>query len=617
MSTAKSLCPQLIVVPYDFHRYQTISEQVYRILASHTSSIQALSCDEAILDVTGIDPPIPPHAEEQDLEPVELIALSIRRKIYEETGCSASAGIGPNILMARLATKKAKPDGQCLILPSQVLSFLSDLQCTSLPGIGYSTSKKLEEIGIKTVRQLQAASKELLIRSLGAKSGTSIWNYAFGRDERRVEAIGSVLKKSIGAEINYGVRCETEESAKRLVDELALQVAERSLSSKGHLTRGRSVTLKLKRRAEGAPEEPRKFLGHGVCDDYSKTHTWAALPPVPALVTGSSERRVKWWAREVSQVACGLLASLQIPPKELRGLGISIGKLSHEENDPALQGALLISSHLSPPSKESHVAGPSRPSRPIANPSTDRVELTASQVDIDVLNELPEEIRMEIEEQMRLEEQRRNPQPSSSSFHAANTAKPSKSKVSKKRKAEPSASFISRPQAPESSSCHLDPKTFDFEMPEELRHELMIDYMMHLGQRGRRDEAASFQSLQPPVDPPPLTAASTERQLHEQEAGDKRRARVAFSKALSNVEEGAEERVSNMVQVALTQLLEDEDLDELGRYLTLLHRARQTIRPPLAETLTHEVEEMQLKIKSRYGFRLFMSAEASYLANNK
>ena len=612
MSTAKSLCPELIVVPYNFHRYQTISEQVYRILASQTSSIQALSCDEAILDVTGIDPPIPPHAEEQDLEPAELIALSIRRKIYEETGCSASAGIGPNILMARLATKKAKPDGQCLILPSQVLSFLSDLKCTSLPGVGYSTSKKLEEIGIKTVRQLQAASKELLIRSLGAKSGTSIWNYAFGRDERRVEAIGSVLKKSIGAEINYGVRCETEESAKRLVDELALQVAERSLSSKGHLTRGRSVTLKLKRRAEGAPEEPRKFLGHGVCDDYSKTHTWSALPPVPASVTVSSEGRVKGWAREVSQVACGLLTSLQIPPKELRGLGISIGKLSHEENDPALRGALLMSSHRSPPSKELHLAGPSRP---IAKPSTVRVELTASQVDIDVLNELPEEIRMEIEEQMRLEEQRRNPQPSSSSLHAANTAKPSKSKVSKKRKAEPSTSFISRPQAPESSSCHLDPKTFDFEMPEELRHELMIDYMMHLGQRGRRDEAASFQSLQPPVDPPPLTAASTERQLHEQEAPcgppgvvDKRRARMAFSKALSNVEEGAEERVSNMVQVALTQLLEDEDLDELGRYLTLLHRARQTMRPPLAEKLTHEVEEMQLKIKSRYGFRLCMSA---------
>jgi nucleotidyltransferase/DNA polymerase involved in DNA repair len=69
--------------------------------------VQPLSCDEAFLDVTG-------------LGDAEAIAAELRAQILAQTGCSASAGIGPNMLLARLATKKAKPDGQCLINPVQV-----------------------------------------------------------------------------------------------------------------------------------------------------------------------------------------------------------------------------------------------------------------------------------------------------------------------------------------------------------------------------------------------------------------------------------------------------------------------------------------------------------------
>ena len=85
------------------------SSQVYRILMEQTSSVQPLSCDEAFMDVTGLGDP-------------ELMAGELRAKIQAETGCTASAGIGPNMLLARLATKRAKPNGLFHINSVQVSS---------------------------------------------------------------------------------------------------------------------------------------------------------------------------------------------------------------------------------------------------------------------------------------------------------------------------------------------------------------------------------------------------------------------------------------------------------------------------------------------------------------
>ena len=81
--------------------------QVYRILMEETCSVQPLSCDEAFMDVTGLGDP-------------EAIAGKLRAQIEADTGCTASAGIGPNMLLARLATKRAKPNGQFLINSVQV-----------------------------------------------------------------------------------------------------------------------------------------------------------------------------------------------------------------------------------------------------------------------------------------------------------------------------------------------------------------------------------------------------------------------------------------------------------------------------------------------------------------
>ncbi|KAL6219561.1 hypothetical protein ACLB2K_007320 [Fragaria x ananassa] len=105
---AKALCPHLVILPYNFGAYEEVADQFYDILHKHCRKVQAVSCDEAFLDVTyleGVD--------------TDILASTLRREIFEITGCTASAGIAGNMLMARLATRTAKPDGQCNIPPEK------------------------------------------------------------------------------------------------------------------------------------------------------------------------------------------------------------------------------------------------------------------------------------------------------------------------------------------------------------------------------------------------------------------------------------------------------------------------------------------------------------------
>lgn len=177
----------------------TITTQVYRILMRASAAVQPLSCDEAYLDVTGLGDP-------------EALARALRADIEAATGCPASAGIGPNPLVARLATARAKPRGQLRVTAADAADFIAGLGVADLPGVGWSMAARLEaELGVTTVQQVRAASKEALCRRLGPKAGADLWAFAHGRDERRVEP--PPPRKSVGAEVNYGVRFAEEEEA--------------------------------------------------------------------------------------------------------------------------------------------------------------------------------------------------------------------------------------------------------------------------------------------------------------------------------------------------------------------------------------------------------------------
>ncbi|KAL5857814.1 hypothetical protein ACOSQ3_005272 [Xanthoceras sorbifolium] len=253
---AKALCPHLVIFPYNFEAYEEVADQLYNILHKHCKKVQAVSCDEAFLDVTDLEGEDP-----------QLLASKIRREIFETTGCTASAGIAGNMLMARLATRSAKPDGQCFIPPEEVDEYLHQLPIKALPGIGQVLEEKLKNQNIWTCGQLRMVSKESLQKDYGMKTGEMLWNYSRGVDNRLVGMIQE--SKSIGAEVNWGVRFRDLQDTQHFLLNLCKEV---SLRLQGCGVQGRTFTLKIKKRRKDA-DEPAKYMGCGDCDNLSHSMT--------------------------------------------------------------------------------------------------------------------------------------------------------------------------------------------------------------------------------------------------------------------------------------------------------------------------------------------------------
>ncbi|KAL1125488.1 hypothetical protein V6Z11_A13G047000 [Gossypium hirsutum] len=225
---AKSLCPQLVILPYNFEAYEEVADQFYNILHKHCNRVQAVSCDEAFLDVT-------------DLE--------------------------ENMLMARLATRTAKPNGQCYIHPERVDEYLDQLPIKVLPGIGHVLAEKLKIKNVRTCGELRLISKDSLQKDFGIKTGEMLWNYSRGMDNRLVGMIQE--SKSVGAEVNWGVRFRDLQHAQHFLLDLCKEV---SLRLQGCGVQGRTFTLKIKKRRKDAGE-PAKFMGCGDCENLSHSTT--------------------------------------------------------------------------------------------------------------------------------------------------------------------------------------------------------------------------------------------------------------------------------------------------------------------------------------------------------
>ncbi|GLT76694.1 hypothetical protein SLA2020_483390 [Shorea laevis] len=296
---AKALCPHLVIFPYNFEAYEEVADQFYTILHKHCSKVQAVSCDEAFLDITDLEGQDP-----------ELLASAIRKEIVEATGCTASVGIAENMLLARLATRTAKPDGQCYIPPGKVDDYLDQLPIKALPGIGYVLEEKLKRRNVSTCGQLRTISKDSLQKDFGAKTGEMLWNYSRGIDNRLVGVIQE--SKSIGAEVNWGVRFRDLQDTQRFLLDLCKEV---SLRLQGCGVQGRTFTLKIKKRRKDAGE-PAKYMGCGDCENLSHTIT------VP-VATDDVE--------VLQRITKQLFGSFHLDVKDIRGVGLQVSKLESVE----------------------------------------------------------------------------------------------------------------------------------------------------------------------------------------------------------------------------------------------------------------------------------------------
>src|SRR5215469_11543036 len=153
MRTALKLCPQAICVRPRMQRYQEVSGVVFGVFREITPLVQGLSLDEAFLDVT---------ASQELLGGAVDIARSIKGRIRALTGLTASVGVAPNKLVAKIASDLNKPDGLTVVEAAGVHEVLDPLSVRRLPGLGRKTGARVEQLGIHTFAQLRSASDALL-----------------------------------------------------------------------------------------------------------------------------------------------------------------------------------------------------------------------------------------------------------------------------------------------------------------------------------------------------------------------------------------------------------------------------------------------------------------------
>ncbi|KAK4545031.1 hypothetical protein LTR36_003582 [Oleoguttula mirabilis] len=315
MKRAQDLYPELKILPYDFPGYEEASRKFYDAIVATGGTVQSVSIDEALVDISAIcfaesgTDGVKRYegAVHREQRKADLVAQQLRDEVLEKTGCAVSVGIGGNILQAKIALRKAKPAGQYHLKPEEVLDFIGKLEVEKLPGVAWSIGGKLEEIGIKLVSDIREVSKEKLINALGPKTGEKMWDYSRGID--RTDVGDQVIRKSVSAEVNWGVRFENQEQVDEFMLGLCGELHKRLVKER---VKGKQLTMKVMRRAADAPRDPPKHLGHGKCDTYNKSLQLGVATNDTAVIT---------------KEAIGMMKTFNISPGELRGIGMQMQKL--------------------------------------------------------------------------------------------------------------------------------------------------------------------------------------------------------------------------------------------------------------------------------------------------
>lgn len=311
MGSALRLCPDLQTIPYDFEGYKEVAYTLYNTIAQYTLDIEAVSCDEMYVDCTEL-------LADMNIN-VQSFATILREEIKHKTGCPCSTGFGGNRLQARLATKRAKPDGQFFLTEDLIEDFIFEIKLRDLPGVGRQTAQKLESLGHATCGSLQSLTLATLKSQLGNKTGAQLFDQCRGRDPNPLTF--HTIRKSVSAEVNYGIRFENDTHYVEFLKQLSAEVHSRMMQFK---VLGKCITLKLMVRDEEAPVETAKFMGHGFCNIINKS-----------ISLNYATNDVEVITKEVISIC----KKQNIDPKEMRGIGIQITKLEPVNSKPS-KGAI-------------------------------------------------------------------------------------------------------------------------------------------------------------------------------------------------------------------------------------------------------------------------------------
>ena len=291
---AARLCPDLIFRKARFDVYRQVSNQIRSIFRDYTPHVEPLALDEAYLDVS---------RDKAGLGSATATAKLIRRRIREQTGLTASAGVSYNKFIAKLASDQNKPDGLTVIRPGEGAAFVQTLSIRRFHGIGPVTAAKMEGLGIFSGADLAAKGMAWLAENFG-NSAEWLHNLARGIDHRRVKSNRPL--KSLGGERTFFNDLITDTEIREALAHVCTVVWDRA-AKKG--ARGRTVTLKLR---------------------YADFQTITRARTVPApIVDGTA----------LLAAVEAILAPLLPTGQGIRLLGITLSKFEGEEDEEAAEAA--------------------------------------------------------------------------------------------------------------------------------------------------------------------------------------------------------------------------------------------------------------------------------------
>jgi DNA polymerase IV len=277
-SRARRLCPQAVFIPPDGAHYREVSKRVMSIVRSHVERVEVVGLDEAYLDLGGLYSP----------------RAAMRRVVADikaATDLVCSVGIGPNKLVAKVASDAEKPAGFVVLTREQACERFSEAPPGLIPGIGPKTVARLETMGLHTLCDLARAPEQMLIERFGPNQGRELRRRARFEHDGKVSEERKVVSESRERTFDYDVH-----DAARLREALAQMAAELCKSLSAHDNHGRTIGIKVR------------------LDDFS-TVTRARTLAVPTC--------------DAEQVICVALALLEeyAPPRPVRLLGVRVAGL--------------------------------------------------------------------------------------------------------------------------------------------------------------------------------------------------------------------------------------------------------------------------------------------------
>src|SRR4051795_11770091 len=309
---ARRLCPEAVFIPPDFEKYRARSREVMAVLREHVERVEIVGLDEAYLDLTPIERP-------------KAAARRLKADVRERTGLTCSIGIGPNKLVAKVASDADKPDGFVVLSREQACERFAGASPGLIPGIGPKTRARLEERGVTTLAALAATPAENLGDWFGARLGPHLAALARFEDDRVIQTVRPPKSESRETTFDYDLRGldALEPVLLRLTDQLCETL---SAAARRGVAAREPVLLRLTDQlCETLVKQERRGRTIGIkvrLDDFS-THTRARSRP-----EATNDVDV------VRAVALDLLREFD-PPRPVRLIGVRVAGLDEDHAEPA------------------------------------------------------------------------------------------------------------------------------------------------------------------------------------------------------------------------------------------------------------------------------------------